>query len=83
MLYSLSSPHHTIVTHLSYLQPEKFHPEIAAKAINPNHLTGEKAAKVVIKIKQILDAEGIYIEVGDIPTDPNWRDSAGDIPWRS
>lgn len=74
--YNLSSPYHSVVTHLRYLQPDEFYPEIAAKVINPQHLERDPAIEVVIQIKQILDAEGLYIEVDNIPKDPDYSDSA-------
>lgn len=74
--YNLSSPYHTVVTHLRFLQPDEFHPEIAAKTINPVHRTADQAIKIVTQIKQIFDAEGIYIEVDNIPRNPDYVDTA-------
>ncbi len=74
--FDLSSPYHTLVTHLRYLQPEEFHPEIAAKTINPDNSTGEKAVQVVVKIKQIFDAEGVYVELAALPNKPGYRDTS-------
>jgi len=72
--YNLSSPYHTVVTHLRYLQSDNFHPEISAKTIHPE-IPSERAREVAIKIKQVLDGSGIYIDPEDLPTDPSYNDT--------
>lgn len=74
--YNLSTPYHAILTHLKYLQEDEYYPQIAAKTLNPAVIKSEEEAKeLAIKLKQILDGKGIYIELDEIPNDPNFKDS--------
>ena len=77
---NLSSPFHTIYTHLQNLQEENFYPEVAASAFNgqPGVPNTEQAQDLAIQLKQILDGEGIYIVEEDLPTNPNYVDSANE-----
>lgn len=59
--YSLESPRHTVWTHLSYLQKDKFHnPEIASKTLN---FEGEKSQKekLTIYLKEIMDHHDLFV----------------------
>jgi MscS family membrane protein len=71
----LSTPYHTIVTHLGFLQEDNFEPEKAAQAFLHTGVSIEEAIDVAIQLKQVYDGKGIYINVEDLPTDPDYRDS--------
>jgi MscS family membrane protein len=74
--YNLTTPYQTVLTHLKYLQEDNYYPEIAAKALNPQEVVDkEQAEMLAIKLKQVLDGRGIYIELDDIPNIPNYHDS--------
>jgi hypothetical protein len=74
--YNLSTPMHTMQTHINFLQEDNYHPEIAAKAINPKYVSSkEEAANLVIKLLQVYRAEGILIDLGDMPNETNYVDS--------
>lgn len=73
--FSLSSPYQTVYTHLEYLQDNNYHPDIAAKAFLQKDIDEKQARESAIKLKQILDGQGIYIEMDDIPQNPNYMDS--------
>ena len=73
---SLLNPYQTIYTHLDNLQDNNFHPDQAAIAFWQEGVTKEKAKEAAIKLKHILDGEGIYIEMDEVPRDPNYLDSA-------
>lgn len=73
--YSLATPYNTVLTHLKYLQEESYHPSIAAKVFNPEHVNTERAKTLAIKLKQILDGQGIFIELEDIPREKHYVDS--------
>ncbi|NMM49063.1 mechanosensitive ion channel family protein [Marinigracilibium pacificum] len=72
----LSSPQNTVKTHLSNLQPESYHPEIAAKVFNPEAHDEEERTDLAIKLKQVLDGEGIIVDTEGIPNNPDYLDSA-------
>lgn len=69
----LVSPRSTVFTHLKFLQTDNYEPEIAAKVFNLND--EPKAKDLSIKLKQILDAEGLYVDLDVIPENPNYKDS--------
>jgi MscS family membrane protein len=71
----ISNPHATVYTHLYFLQSDSFDPKKAAKTILG--LSEEQAIKKVIKIKQVLDGKGLYVDVNKIPVNPNYKDTIG------
>ncbi|WP_343328953.1 mechanosensitive ion channel family protein [Polaribacter staleyi] len=71
----MSNPHATVYTHLYFLQSDSFEPKKAAKTILG--LSEEKAIEKAIKIKQVLDGKGLYVDVNKIPTNPNYKDTIG------
>lgn len=74
--YNLTTPYQTVLTHLKFLQEENYHPEIAAKTLNPQEVINEEQAEnLAVKLKQVLDGRGIYIELDDIPNVPDYRDT--------
>ncbi|MEM1406350.1 MAG: mechanosensitive ion channel family protein [Bacteroidota bacterium] len=73
--YSLATPYNTVLTHLKYLQEDSYHPSIAAKVFNPNEIETREAEILAVKLKQVLDGQGIYIELDQIPREPNYYDS--------
>ena len=73
--YSLESPYTSIYTHLSFLQENNYRPEISARVFNQTVRTEEEAIDLAHKLKQILDGTGNYIEIEDVPKDPNFLDS--------
>jgi MscS family membrane protein len=73
LYFSLNTPRNTLVTHLKYLQPETFRPEISAETFNLQDK--EKAQVLAIKLKQILDANGLFVDTDEIPNTPDYTDS--------
>ncbi|MEM7549757.1 MAG: mechanosensitive ion channel family protein [Bacteroidota bacterium] len=78
VFFNLSSPYHTIVTHLINLQPETYNPDYSARTIGGN-LEIQKRQEIAIKIKRIFDGEGIYIDPEIIPRNENYNDSSGNV----
>ncbi|MDH5367010.1 MAG: mechanosensitive ion channel family protein [Cyclobacteriaceae bacterium] len=74
--FELSSPYHTVLTHLKFLQDENYKPDISAKVFDEKdigkNINGEQLA---IKLKQILDGKGMYIDLDIIPKEMNYKDS--------
>ena len=73
---SLGNPYQTVFTHLNNLQDNNFHPDLSAKAFEQTGVSLYEARDAAIKLKHVLDGEGIYIEMDEIPKDPNFLDSA-------
>ena len=71
---NLSTPYHTLYTHLYNLQEEHFHPEAAAKTF-PQDRSLEEAEELAVKLKQVLDGAGLYIDMELVPRDPDYYDS--------
>ena len=71
----VSNPHATVYTHLYFLQSDSYEPKKAAKTILG--LSEEKAIEKAIKIKQVLDGKGLFVDVNKIPTNPNYKDTIG------
>ena len=70
---NLKNPNATIYTHLYFLQTDSYQPERAAQTILPN--STNKPNNVAIKLKQILDGKGLFVDFKTIPKDPNYKDS--------
>lgn len=73
--FSLATPYDAILTHLKFLQPDSYRPDIAAKAINFDDQQQEVKELLAIKLKQIFDGGGIYIELEDYSRNVNYKDS--------
>ena len=77
---NLHTPRQAIRTHLLYLQEDSYQPELSAKALNPNKLNGgkysqEELISLAIKLKQIYDGSGFYIDLEEIPDQADFTDS--------
>ena len=72
---NLSTPYNSVKTHLQFLQGDSYYPEISAKVFSSDQFTDEKAENLAIKLIQILDGKGLYIDLDLIPNDPNYIDS--------
>ena len=70
---NLSNPKATIYTHLYFLQPDSYQPEKAAKTIVPNSVNDPK--KAAIRLKQILDGKGLFVDFKSIPINANYKDT--------
>ncbi len=73
---SLENPYQAVYTHLYYLQDNNYYPDVAARAFLQEGVTREQAREAAIKLKQILDGSGIFIEMEELPREPNYLDSA-------
>ena len=64
-----------VYNHLYYLQKDSYKPEMAARSFD---LPAEEAEKMAIKLKQILDGKGYYLDLNIIPRKRTYYDSARD-----
>ncbi len=74
----LSTPFDAVHTHLYFLQPESYEPEKAAMPFNHPDIEQEEAEDLAIRLKQVLDGRGYYVDMATIPQDPNYRDTLTD-----
>lgn len=72
---NLSNPNATLNTHLYFLQPDSYQPNKSAKTIYG--LENKKAIRKAIKIKQILDGKGLFVDFTKVPINSNYVDSIG------
>ena len=72
---TLSSPYHTIDTHLTYLQPNNYQPKLAAKSLNAKGLSQSEKERRAIQLIQFLDGKGLFVDMGVVPKDENFYDS--------
>ena len=75
VFYNLSSPYHTVYTHLQNLQTETYHPLVAGKSFDQEEISPEEAAELAVLLKQIWDGEGTFIPVDRLPQEPDYLDS--------
>lgn len=71
----LSNPNATIYTHIYFLMPDSYDPGKSAASIRG--LTREEAQDKAIKIKEVLDGNGLRIDFKKVPTNPDYTDSTG------
>ncbi len=72
------TPYHTLLTHLHFLQPESYDANKAAQAFMHPELTLEEARDAAIRLKQVFDGKGYYIDVDAAPNDPFYSDTIHD-----
>src|SRR5210317_212643 len=71
----LTSPYGTIYTHLYFLQNDSYQPELAAQVFRHQNIDSLETIKVAKRLKQIYDAQGLYIDIDQLPKDNNYIDS--------
>jgi len=59
------------------LQEDTYNPEQAAKSFNTD---SESGVKYAIRLKRILDGQGVYLDLDEIPKDKNYLDSTAGGP---
>ncbi|MCB0686036.1 MAG: mechanosensitive ion channel family protein [Saprospiraceae bacterium] len=70
---ALSTPHDAIWVHLYYLQPENYEPGLSATAFIGGDST--QRSEWAIKLKQILDGEGLFVQMNLLPREADFQDS--------
>ncbi|MEM0996909.1 MAG: mechanosensitive ion channel family protein [Bacteroidota bacterium] len=77
--FNLSTPYHTVLTHLYFLQEESYHPDSAALALYVRDPGSKESIRTAIQLKEYLDGSGYFIDLDIIPKDPNYLDSASGL----
>ncbi|MFK7972092.1 MAG: mechanosensitive ion channel family protein [Bacteroidia bacterium] len=73
--FSVQNPRATVQSHLYFLQDESMDPAKAAQTLLAEDLEQAEKEALARKLKQIFDGSGIFIELADIPDNPNHIDS--------
>ncbi|WP_224997947.1 mechanosensitive ion channel family protein [Cesiribacter sp. SM1] len=73
---NLSSPYFAVKTHLQFLEEDSYKPEQAAKVFRSQGRKESERKQLAIRLQQILNGEGIYIDVEELPRQKNYLDSA-------
>lgn len=70
---ALASPHDAIWVHLYYLQPEHYDPAVSSSAFTG----GDSIQRIewAIKLKQILDGEGLFVQMNLLPREADYQDT--------
>ena len=71
-LVNLSSPYHTLRTHLYFLQPETYEATLSSASIYPKGLSKQERIDYAIKIKKIFDKNAEIIDISTVPKDSNY-----------
>ncbi|WP_339814484.1 mechanosensitive ion channel domain-containing protein [uncultured Imperialibacter sp.] len=72
---SFKTPYQSIYTFLRYLQEDSYYPELAAGIVKQTLRNNEEAQEIVVQLKQVLDGEGHFIYLEDLPNDPDYTDT--------
>ncbi len=71
----LSTPRRALHTHLYFLQPQSYEPHKAAQAFRHPGVSLEEAAESAIRLKQVFDGRGLFIDVEGAPDEPDHFDT--------
>lgn len=66
------TPYGVIYNHLYYLQEDSYDVEQSTFSFPENI---ENIEEISVQLKQIIDGKGFYIDINQLPQDPNYRDS--------
>jgi MscS family membrane protein len=72
---NLSTPYHSILTHLHFLQSETYNPKKAAKVFLHPGVDTATARQKAVWLKQAWDGRGHYINISHLPQDADYVDS--------
>ncbi len=68
---TLQTPYNTIDVHLHYLQPDSYEPGKSAQTIY-GIADSVRAQNLAIKLKQVLDGKGLYVQMNKLPQNANY-----------
>lgn len=73
---NLTTPYLAVKTHLQFLEEDTYKPNQAAKVFRSQGRKESERKQLAIRLKQILDGEGIFIDIEELPRQRNYLDSA-------
>lgn len=71
----LHSPYHSMYTLLYYQGEANYNPDVFQQVVGPPTLTSEEKVQIAIQLRQVLDGEGIYIYMDEVPKESAYVDS--------
>lgn len=71
----LTTPYRTLNFYLINLTDENYNPDTAALVFYPNYIGSTSAPDLAVKLKQILDGRGLYVDLGKVPDRRDYLDS--------
>jgi MscS family membrane protein len=71
----LSSPNATIYTHIYFLMPDSY--DVNKSAATIRGIPREEAREKVIKLKEVLDGNGLRVDFTKVPKNSNYIDTIG------
>jgi MscS family membrane protein len=71
---TMATPYHTMYAHLYYLQSDTYRPQLAAQVFPPA-IDSTARRRAAIRLKQILDGSGLFVDLEAVPQDSNYIDS--------
>ncbi len=72
---NLGTPFHSLQTHLYFLQPASYDPDKAARPFMHPGMDVENARDAAIRLKQVFDGKGYYIDLDSAPKERNYIDT--------
>ena len=69
------TPYQSLSYFVNNLADDNYHPDSASIVFYPKYVNPEKAIGYSIKLKQIIDGKGIFIDLEKVPNNPDFRDS--------
>ena len=72
---ALSNPQSALTMFFENLDDDNFKPKVAAQIMRAGFKSEESAEQLAIELKQVLDGEGHYIYLDEVPFEPLYRDS--------
>ena len=72
---NLSSPYHSLYTLLYYQSDDNYQPKSFRETMGGSDISSDKKEELAIKLKQVLDGEGIYIYMDEVPKSKDYIDS--------
>lgn len=70
---NLTSPYHTVYTHMHFLEEGSYDPAKSSRAIYGHR--GEEGEDLAIKIQKVLKGKGLIVDFNKIPKDRNFKDT--------
>lgn len=81
------TPRKTMETHLKYLQKDDYKPELSAFTLNISNSGDIRSQELAIQLKKVLDARGLFVNIDEIPHNPNYKDETQNkniyVPFKS
>ncbi|GAB3647424.1 hypothetical protein GCM10028791_09360 [Echinicola sediminis] len=74
--YNLSSPYQTTLTFFHNLEEGNYRPALAAKTLAVIPEAEKAAIRQIVKLKQVFDGRGVYVDMDEVPNEPSYTDSA-------